>query len=280
MKRYAFTQPEKELTCQTTTIQDAASQEALFKIKNLSLHYGEQLALNNISLNIQRGQITALIGPSGCGKSSFLYCISRLIDQVANARISGSILFDKTDLFCPSLNNSSLRRRLAYIFQKPTPFPFSIKKNIALPLLEHQLVTKNNLDETVEMSLRSVGLWDEVKDRLHQSARELSGGQQQRLCIARSLALNPDVLIMDEPCSALDPISSAVVEDLISELGRRYTVVMVTHNLAQAKRIAHNVGLFWLQDNAGTLIEFNHCDNLFYQAKHPLTRAYISGYKG
>ncbi len=280
MKRHSLLRPEEELACQTTNIRNTASQGTLFKIKDLSLRYGEQLALNNINLDIQRGQITAIIGPSGCGKSSFLYCISRLIDQVPDAHISGSILFDDTDLFCPSLSNQSLRRRLAYIFQKPTPFPFSIKKNIALPLLEHQLVTKKNLDETVEMSLRSVGLWDEVKDRLQQSALHLSGGQQQRLCIARSLALNPDVLIMDEPCSALDPISSAVVEDLISELGRRYTVVMVTHNLAQAKRIAHSVGLFWLQGNAGTLVEFDHCEKLFYQAKHPLTRAYISGYKG
>jgi len=258
----------------------ASPQDLLYTIRNLSLHYGDLLALDNINLNIPRAQITAIIGPSGCGKSSFLYCISRLIDHVAGARVSGEILFDASNLFDSNLDNTLLRRRVAYIFQKPTPFPFSIKKNIALPLLEHQLVPKKTIDETVEMSLRSVGLWDEVKDRLEQSALSLSGGQQQRLCIARSLALNPEVLIMDEPCSALDPISSAVVEELISELGRRYTVIMVTHNLAQAKRIAHNAALFWLQNNAGALIEFDNCDRLFTQAKHPLTRAYVSGYKG
>ena len=251
-----------------------------FQINNLNLHYGNQQALANINMSISQGKITAIIGPSGCGKSSLLYCISRLIECNKDTRLTGEILYNGENLLHNRLDNATLRRQLAYIFQKPTPFPFSIKKNIALPLLEHGLATKKDLDDVVEMSLRNVGLWDEVKTRLDDSALSLSGGQQQRLCIARALALNPQVLILDEPCSALDPLSSAVVEELISELGKRYTVVMVTHNLAQAKRIADDTALLWAHDGIGALIEFDRCENIFTCAKQPLTQAYIAGYKG
>ncbi len=254
--------------------------KTLFSIKNLSLHYGSKPALKDVSLDIYEGCITALIGPSGCGKTSFLSTLNRLTDMLPDCKVTGDIQFNGSDLCEPSLNVLNLRRDIGMIFQKPVPFPLSIRRNIELPLREHGIKKQSEIDSIVQQVLQDVGLWEEVKDRLDASALALSGGQQQRLCIARALALKPKVLLMDEPCSALDPISSAVVEDLIKSLRGRYTVIIVTHNLAQAKRIANYAGFFWVSDRAGCLIEFGQCKQIFEEPAHELTAAYVNGSRG
>ena len=208
----------------------------LIGVEGLSLRYGIKPALADVSLDLYQGCITALIGPSGCGKTSFLSALNRLTDMIPGCRISGSIRFDGNDIHAPGTDVQRLRRDIGMIFQKPAPFPLSIRRNIELPLREHGLRQQAELNERLQQVLLDVGLWAEVEDRLDAPALALSGGQQQRLCIARALALRPKVLLMDEPCSALDPISSGVVEDLIQRLRGRYTVVIVTHNLAQARR--------------------------------------------
>lgn len=246
--------------------------------ENLTLSYGKKIALRSINLTIRSGAISAIIGPSGCGKSSFINCLNRLIELTPNCQVSGQIFLDHCDI--QTLNPIDLPRRVGMLFQKPTPFPLSILKNIEFPLREHGIRDRHKLDEIIEITLQNVGLWDEVKDRLKSPALSLSGGQQQRLCLARALALNPAVLLMDEPCSALDPISSEIVENLIVQLRGKYTVVVVTHNLPQARRIADEIALFWLQDGAGTLIEMGAVDRMFNSPQHPLTQAYISGRKG
>ncbi len=250
------------------------------KTEGLSLFYGNDAAFKNVSLSIEPGSITAIVGPSGCGKSSFLLSLNRLTDLIPGCRVTGSIRVGELDVFDPDIDITSLRLRVGMIFQKPNPFPLSIRDNIALPLMEHGLVDKNNVDLAVEMVLTDVGLWNEVKDRLNTSALSLSGGQQQRLCIARTLALEPQVLLLDEPCSALDPLSSAVVEDLIMSLKGRYTIVAVTHNLAQARRIADYAALFWANNGAGSLIEYGAVKQIFDAPKEILTAAYISGTRG
>ena len=254
--------------------------KTLLSVENLSLHYGDNPALKNVSLNIYEGCITALIGPSGCGKTSFLSALNRLTDMLPDCHVSGNIRFNDTDLRNPALDLLKLRRDIGMIFQKPVPFPLSIRRNIELPLREHGINKQSELNTIVQQALQDVGLWDEVKDRLNSPAQALSGGQQQRLCIARALALKPKVLLMDEPCSALDPISSAVVEDLIKRLQGRYTVVIVTHNLAQAKRIANYAGFFWVSERAGCLIEFGQCKQIFESPAHELTAAYVNGSRG
>lgn len=246
--------------------------------KRLSLDYANKSAFKDVSLQIKSGCITALIGPSGCGKTSFLTCLNRLVEQERGCKVSGRILLENQDV--QALDVISLRRRVGMLFQKPNPFPLSIIRNIEFPLREHGVTRRDALDRRVEDVLRDVGLWDEVKDRLKTSALSLSGGQQQRLCLARALALKPEVLLMDEPCSALDPISSQVVEDLIASLRGRYTVLVVTHNLAQAKRIADNVALFWVADGAGQLIESGSVAQIFESPQHALTAAYVSGRRG
>ena len=246
--------------------------------ERLSLDYANKPAFKDVSLQIKSGCITALIGPSGCGKTSFLTCLNRLVEQERGCKVSGRILLENQDV--QALDVISLRRRVGMLFQKPNPFPLSIIRNIEFPLREHGVRSREEIDRRVEDVLRDVGLWDEVKDRLKTSALSLSGGQQQRLCLARALALKPEVLLMDEPCSALDPISSQVVEDLIASLRGRYTVLVVTHNLAQAKRIADNVALFWVADGAGQLIEFGSVAQIFESPQHPLTAAYVSGRRG
>ena len=200
--------------------------------------------------------------------------------QSPDCHVTGSIRYNETDLRNPKLELLAIRRDIGMIFQKPVPFPLSIRRNIELPLREHGINKQQKLDTIVQQVLQDVGLWDEVKDRLSSPAQALSGGQQQRLCIARALALKPKVLLMDEPCSALDPISSAVVEDLIKSLQGRYTVIIVTHNLAQAKRIANYAGFFWVSDRAGCLIEFGQCKQIFEAPEHELTAAYVSGSRG
>lgn len=250
------------------------------EIDRLSLHYGGKPAFQDVSLSINKGCITALVGPSGCGKTSFLTCLNRLTDLIAGCRVSGRITIDTVDVLTPLTDVVRLRRRIGMIFQKPNPFPLSIWKNLEFPLREHGLRDRNRVVHTIETSLRDVGLWDEVKDRLDSPALSLSGGQQQRLCIARSLALSPEMLLMDEPCSALDPLSSGVVEDLIVSLRGRYTILIVTHNLAQARRIADYAALFWVQNGTGRLIETGTAKHIFEEAHDPLTAAYISGMRG
>lgn len=254
--------------------------EPLLSVNNLSLRYADKIALENISLNIYRGCITALIGPSGCGKTSFLSALNRLTDMIPDCRISGSIQFAGLDVHGPAVNVQHLRRDIGMIFQKPVPFPLSIRRNIELPLREHGMRNQADLNDRLQQVLRDVGLWDEVKDRLEAPAQALSGGQQQRLCIARALALQPKVLLMDEPCSALDPLSSAVVEGLIGRLQGRYTIVIVTHNLAQARRIANYAALFWMRERGGCLIEFGRCQQVFESPAHHLTAAYVNGQRG
>jgi phosphate transport system ATP-binding protein len=244
------------------------------------LHYGDKPAFQHVSLSINQGCITALVGPSGCGKTSFLTCLNRLTDLIAGCRVSGRIRIDTLNVLASDTDVIQLRRRIGMIFQKPNPFPLSIRRNLEFPLREHGLRDRALAAHTIETALRDVGLWDEVKERLDEPALALSGGQQQRLCIARALALAPEMLLMDEPCSALDPLSGGVVEDLIISLRGRYTILIVTHNLAQARRIADYAALFWVQDGAGRLIESGPTKQMFEDPRDPLTAAYVSGMRG
>lgn len=246
--------------------------------EQLSLSYAQKPAFKDVSLMVKSGSITALIGPSGCGKTSFLTCLNRLVELTPSCKVSGRILLGNQDI--QALNVIALRRRVGMLFQKPNPFPLSIIRNIEFPLWEHGVRNRDEIDQIIEVALQDVGLWDEVKDRLKAPALSLSGGQQQRLCLARAIALKPDVLLMDEPCSALDPLSSEVVEDLIDHLRGRYTVLVVTHNLAQAKRIADTVALFWVEDGAGKLIESGSVAQIFASPQHALTAAYVTGRRG
>ncbi|WP_461480656.1 phosphate ABC transporter ATP-binding protein [Porticoccus sp.] len=244
------------------------------------MRYGTKTVLSQVSLDIYKGCITALIGPSGCGKTSFISTLNKLIELNDHAEVSGRIEFDGQDLLRDPIDELRLRRRVGMIFQKPNPFPLSIWRNLDLPLKEHGVRDRQLRGQKIEQALRDVGLWDEVSDRLDSSALALSGGQQQRLCIARALVLEPEILLMDEPCSALDPLASAVVEELILRLRGRYTVVIVTHNLAQARRVANYAAFFWMTERVGKLIEFGRCQHLFESPGHELTAAYISGARG
>lgn len=252
----------------------------LVRVEKLSLRYHGKPAFEDVTLSIPAGRITALVGPSGCGKTSFLTCLNRLTDLIPGTAIGGSITMAGQELTGGSIDLIALRRRVGMIFQKPTPFPLSIRKNIEFPLREHGVRDRSALDATLEQVLRDVGLWDEVKDRLNTPAPSLSGGQQQRLSIARALALKPELLLLDEPCSALDPISSGVVEDLVKSLRPRYTMVVVTHNLAQARRMADQVAVFWVQNGSGRLIETGDVGQIFRSPRDPLTAAYINGSRG
>lgn len=254
--------------------------EPHLQIQDLAVSYGGKIVLSQVSLDIYKGCITALIGPSGCGKTSFLSTLNRLCDHQEGARVNGKILFDGQDLLNDPVDTLKLRRRIGMIFQKPNPFPLSIWRNLELPLKEHGVHDRQVRQLKIEQALKDVGLWNEVSDRLDASALALSGGQQQRLCIARALVLEPEILLMDEPCSALDPISSAVVEELILRLRGHYTLVIVTHNLAQARRVANYAGFFWMTERVGKLVEFGKCQHLFETPTHELTAAYISGARG
>ncbi len=249
-------------------------------VDRLSLHYGKKSAFQDVTFSINKGCITALVGPSGCGKTSFLTCLNRLTDLIAGCQVSGRIMNDTIDVLAHGTDVIRLRRRIGMIFQKPNPFPLSIRRNLEFPLREHGARDRAHIAQTIETSLRDVGLWEEVKDRLDSPALALSGGQQQRLCIARSLSLSPEMLLMDEPCSALDPLSSGIVEDLIVSLRGRYTILIVTHNLAQARRIADYAALFWVQNGAGRLVETGTAKQLFEEPRDPLTAAYVSGMRG
>ncbi|RZI45069.1 phosphate ABC transporter ATP-binding protein [Herbaspirillum sp. HC18] len=252
----------------------------MVKIEDLSVEYYGSTILKNVSIDIQEGCITALIGPSGCGKTTFLSCLNRLVDLTPGSSVKGQIMIDGLNLRDPKIDLMALRRRVGMVFQRPNPFPLSIFRNLDMPLREHGITDRHEIERRIEQALRDVGLWNEVKDQLGKSAMALSGGQQQRLCIARALILEPAILLMDEPCSALDPLSSAVVEDLIMRLRSRYTVLIVTHNLAQARRIANFVAFFWVRESAGTLVEFGHCQQIFEQPMHSLTGDYIRGKRG
>jgi len=241
--------------------------------KELTLSYGERVVLKNINLRIRRNKITAIIGPSGCGKSSLLRCLNRLIDLTPEAKVSGQVFLDGKDIYAEDVDVTDIRRRVGMVFQKPNPFPKSIYDNIAYGLRLKGVKSKSTISEVVERTLRDTGLWDEVKERLHASAMELSGGQQQRLCIARALAVEPEVILMDEPCSALDPASTFKIEELMMRLKKQYTIVIVTHNMQQAARVSDFTGFLYL----GRLIEFGETKRIFTNPKEHLTEDYISG---
>ena len=247
--------------------------EAIITAKDLCLWYGTNQALKNVSMDIAPNAITALIGPSGCGKSTFMKTLNRMNDLVPIVRITGEVRYRGEDIYAPGTDVCALRRSIGMVFQKPNPFPMSIYDNVAYGHRTHGTKNRAKLDEIVENSLRGAAIWDEVKDRLKKSALGLSGGQQQRLCIARALAVEPDVLLMDEPTSALDPISTSRVEELAMELKKRYTIVMVTHNMQQAVRISDQTAFFLL----GELIEYGDTQQLFSQPKDRRTEDYITG---
>ena len=242
-------------------------------VKDLCLWYGSAQALKNVNINIPEKSITALIGPSGCGKSTFLKTLDRMNDLIPGVKITGLVEYGGQDIFAPSVDVSELRRRIGMVFQKPNPFPMSIYDNVAYGPRTHGITARAELDDIVERSLRDAAIWDEVKDRLKKSALGLSGGQQQRLCIARALAVEPEVLLMDEPTSALDPISTSKIEELALQLKEKYTIIIVTHNMQQAARISDYTAFFLL----GELIEFGKTEELFAQPKDKRTEDYITG---
>lgn len=242
-------------------------------VKDVDLFYGETKALKGVSMNIPKGRVTAFIGPSGCGKSTLLRCFNRMNDLVDNCRVEGLIQIGGNDIYAPSVQVAELRRNVGMVFQKPNPFPKTIFENVAYGLRLKGVNDKHVLDEVVEKSLRQAALWDEVKDRLDVSGFSLSGGQQQRLVIARAVALEPEIILLDEPCSALDPISTAKIENLLVELKERYTVVIVTHNMQQAARVADYTAFMYL----GELIEFGVTEQMFIKADKQQTEDYITG---
>ena len=246
---------------------------SVISVQDLCLWYGEHQALKNVSIEISEKSITALIGPSGCGKSTFLKTLNRMNDLIPGVKITGSVEYKGENIFDPAMDVNELRRQVGMVFQKPNPFPMSIYDNIAFGPRTHGIKKKSRLDEIVEQSLRSAAIWDELKDRLKKSALGLSGGQQQRLCIARTLAAQPSVILMDEPTSALDPISTQKIEDLALELKRQYTIVIVTHNMQQAKRISDRTAFFYL----GELVEMDRTEKLFTNPDEPRTESYITG---
>ena len=245
----------------------------IISVENMCLWYGSHQALHNITIDIPEKSITALIGPSGCGKSTFLKTLNRMNDLIPDVKITDSVKYKDEDIFDPSVDVSQLRRQIGMVFQKPNPFPMSIYDNIAYGPRTHGVRNKAKLDDIVERSLRGAAIWDEVKDRLKKNALGLSGGQQQRLCIARALAVEPDVLLMDEPTSALDPISTSKIEELAVELKEKYTIVIVTHNMQQAVRISDNTAFFLL----GELVEYGSTERLFSQPTDKRTEDYITG---
>ena len=245
---------------------------SIIETKNLDLYYGTNKALKNINMNINQNEVTALIGPSGCGKSTFLCTLNRMNDLIEGVKVTGEVLFEGKNIY-DDYDEIALRKRVGMVFQKANPFPMSIYDNIAYGPKIHGIKDKKTLDEIVERSLKGAALWDETKDRLKKSALGLSGGQQQRLCIARTLAVSPEVILMDEPTSALDPISTSKVEELMDELKKKYTVIIVTHNMQQAGRIADKTAFFL----NGEVIEFGKTEDIFYKPKDKRTEDYITG---
>jgi phosphate transport system ATP-binding protein len=242
-------------------------------IENLSVHFGSNHVLVNVTFPIKANSITAIIGPSGCGKSTFIRCLDRMNDIIPSARVTGKIILDGVDIYDPSYEPYDLRKKVGMVFQKPNPFPKSIYENLAFGLRIHGIRNKEVIEKRVVEALNAAALWDEVKDRLHESAFSLSGGQQQRLCIARTLAIEPEVILFDEPCSALDPISTGKIEDLMVRLKEQYTIAIVTHNMQQAARISDYTGFLYL----GKLIEYGETKKLFTAPQEKLTENYITG---
>jgi len=250
-----------------------SSEDTCIEVRNLNLYYGDSQALKNVNLKIPRGRVTAFIGPSGCGKSTLLRCFNRMNDLVDTCRVEGTIRIDKDDIYEKRVDVAALRRRVGMVFQKPNPFPKSIFENVAYGLRLQGVNDKRVLSEAVETALRSAALWDEVKDRLDDNAFGMSGGQQQRLVIARAIAIEPEVMLLDEPCSALDPISTAKVEELITELKKKYTIVIVTHNMQQAARVSDYTAYLYL----GEVMEFDDTRRIFTNPAQKATEDYITG---
>jgi len=249
------------------------SDEITFQIEQLNFYYGNTQALRDVTLTVLPREITALIGPSGCGKSTFLRCLNRINDTITDTRISGSIVLNGQNIYAPNIDETELRRQVGLVFQRPNPFPQSIFDNVAFGPRVLGIAYGNDLQELVVQSLRAAALWDEIKEDLKQPALSLSLGQQQRLCIARVLAVTPDVILMDEPCSALDPIATNQIEELIQELKEHYTIVIVTHNMQQAARVSDKTGFFWL----GELIEFDETTTIFTRPSLQRTEDYVTG---
>ena len=250
--------------------------DAALTAKNLNVYYGDFLAIKDVNMAMKRNSVTALIGPSGCGKSTFLRCLNRMNDLIASASVRGEILFENLNIYSDNVDATEIRSRIGMVFQKPNPFPKSIYQNIAFGLKVNGF--SGDLDEAVELSLRQAALWEEVKDRLNDSAFTLSGGQQQRLCIARALAVEPEVLLMDEPASALDPIATLAIEDLVRELKARYTIIIVTHNMQQAARVSDETAFFMVGENrSGYLVEHDDTQRIFTNPSNEKTEEYITG---
>ncbi|HKT84784.1 MAG TPA: phosphate ABC transporter ATP-binding protein PstB [Novosphingobium sp.] len=251
--------------------------ETKITARNVDVFYGQKQAISDVSIDIDNGLVTAFIGPSGCGKSTFLRSLNRMNDTIPDARVAGEIRLDGEDIYAPAMDPVALRARVGMVFQKPNPFPKSIYENIAYGPRIHGLVShKSEMDEVIEKSLTKAGLWDEVKDRLHDAGTALSGGQQQRLCIARAIAVSPEVILMDEPCSALDPIATARIEELIDELKDNYAIVIVTHSMQQAARVSQRTAFFHL----GNLVEYGETSQVFTAPREEKTKDYITGRYG
>ena len=274
---------EEQQAPQAGPAREPREDKVVLTTRDLSVYYGDFRAVRDVSLYIKRGEITAFIGPSGCGKSTVLRCFNRMNDLIAGARVEGRVDYHGIDLYGPEADAGEVRRRIGMVFQKPNPFPMSIYDNIAYGPRVNGVRKKEELDAIVEKSLQGAALWDEVKDRLDSSAMGLSGGQQQRLCIARSIAIEPEILLMDEPCSALDPIATARIEDLMQEIKRQYTIVIVTHNMQQAARVSDSTAFYTTEMNSesdrrtGVLVEFNTTQKIFSRPDDERTEAYITG---
>ena len=264
---------ETKVSADSTSVLPLEQLDVALSVENLNLYYGDKQALMDVSINIPKGHVVAFIGPSGCGKSTLLRCFNRMNDLVDGCRIEGRILMEGRDIHDRKVNVAQLRRRVGMVFQKPNPFPKSIYENVAYGLRLHGMNNRVQLDDSVERALKGAALWDEVKDRLHTSGLSLSGGQQQRLVIARAIALEPEVLLLDEPCSALDPIATALIEELLSTLKRKFTIVIVTHNMQQAARVSDFTAYMYL----GKLMEYGSTDQLFTKPARKETEDYITG---
>ena len=257
-----------------------AAREPVFHLEDVKVSYGDKAAVSDVTFDIATKEITALIGPSGCGKSTLIRCLNRMNDLIASARVDGRVLYHGQDLYGSEVDAVEVRKRIGMVFQKPNPFPKSIYDNIAFG--PRVLGMKEDMDEIVERALRQAAVWDEAKDRLKSNAFGMSGGQQQRLCIARCLAVEPDVILMDEPCSALDPISTGKIEDLMMDLKQEYSIVIVTHNMQQAARVSDKTGFFTVtpEDRVGSLVEFDDTETVFTKPTDPRTEAYVTGKVG
>ena len=267
-------QPEETIIEEGKTVGEPFADNAKFKLRDVNVSYGDTRAIKNISLDVAKNEVIAFIGPSGCGKSTFLRCLNRMNDSIEICKVTGSLQLDDQDIYDRRRDVVELRARVGMVFQKPNPFPKSIYDNVAYGPRIHGLANrKSDLDDIVENSLRKAGLWGEVKDRLDATATGMSGGQQQRLCIARAIAVSPEVILMDEPCSALDPIATARVEELMAEMSESYTIVIVTQSMQQAARVSNRTAYFHL----GHLVEVNETNKVFTSPEHELTESYITG---